>query len=300
MTAGEATAPVEDAADGSLRDRHRADSLSSWATLIGPAYRLVAAASRTLTVPGDRAALRRTVGKSPADPAAAGAHRIVAPSLGFLPDPAEVGMSPGMRRQVEGIERAFYAVAALIAAQPRDARDEHVAADRALDPAAESAGDGEASAAPDPVVTSPEGSDPAPSSPGAGPDGTPEQPAGSRGRNLGRCLAEAINRRPEREREALYRTFEPRLRLLCRQDVDGLNRHLPRLARHLRSTDVDIDWVRLTVDLAQWGSSADQVAKTWLRSFYGMVRLPRDGGADSAGNAEPSSDSNSDVESELS
>ena len=59
--------------------------------------------------PGRRAALRRSLGRLPED-AGYRAHGVVARFLSETPNRAE--------------ERAFYAVAAMIAAQPRDARDQ--------------------------------------------------------------------------------------------------------------------------------------------------------------------------------
>src|SRR5437879_4658232 len=69
---------------------------------------------------GDRAALRRAVGRSPQHPTARPAHAIVAPYV--RPDADDAAT-----------ERAFYAVAAMIAAQPRKARD-HAAADEPTEP----------------------------------------------------------------------------------------------------------------------------------------------------------------------
>src|SRR5579859_3983188 len=57
--------------------------------------------------PADRSVLRHSLGMSPKE-VALGVHRIVVP---FVPDHAP-----------ESAERAYYAVAALIASQPRDAR----------------------------------------------------------------------------------------------------------------------------------------------------------------------------------
>lgn len=215
-----------------------------------PAARaLESAARRTLDVPADRAALRRTLGKPPSHPSALSAHRLVAPLLPELPDVEGSRHSPAIRVDVDAIERAFYAVAALIAAQPRDARDEHRWAARAATETIE--GDTDEDSAKPPRVS----------------------------RNLGRCLADWVNASPPRDWQASYQRLDGRLRLVCRQDVEGLHRHLPRLVGYARGQGVDIDWPRLTVDLAQWGSHADTVSKSWLQDYYRTARPPRTGAA---------------------
>ncbi|MBX6356499.1 MAG: type I-E CRISPR-associated protein Cse2/CasB [Micromonosporaceae bacterium] len=243
--------------------------------------------NETLEQPADRSALRRSLGRPPGDPMVRPAYRIVAPCLDFLPDPDDGGLSVWQRRQVDAVERAFYTVAALIAAQPRAARDEYLARIAAADgepsvtedaASASLVGNGGSSGPPPtgdtPAVTAevPDQREPAGG-----------RPALTRGRNLGICLAAAVNSTPSRDRENAYRRLEARLRLVCRQDVDGVHRHLPRLVRQLRSDQVDIDWVRLTVDLARWGTDADTVAKSWLHSFYRTVDLRR---ADAAGETD--------------
>jgi CRISPR type I-E-associated protein CasB/Cse2 len=63
-------------------------------------------------------------------------------------------------------------------------------------------------------------------------------------------------------------TAEARLHLLCRQEVDGLHRHLPRLITHLRTGNIPVDWPELVVDLSRWGTERDFVAKRWLQDYY--------------------------------
>lgn len=65
---------------------------------------------RVASQPGDRAGLRRSLGYRPTDITALAAHQFIAPYLA-------AGTS-------EATERAFYTVAALIASQPRQARDQ--------------------------------------------------------------------------------------------------------------------------------------------------------------------------------
>ncbi|EFC82262.1 type I-E CRISPR-associated protein Cse2/CasB [Parafrankia sp. EUN1f] len=272
--------------------RRGPSSYSGWDELQGPARHLVHRAERTLDVPADRSALRRCLGKPLTHPMAQPAHRIVAACLEFLPDPDDSRIDRRTLVDIAAVERAFYTVAALIAAQPRTARDSHLAqtaserpdAVAPAEPRAEAAGATTTTAGGQVSVAAPSPPDTA-----AGP-----APRAARGVNLGRCLAQAINRRPGAERAAVYRRWESRLRLLCRQDLDGVHRHLPPLIRQLRADEVTIDWVRLTVDLARWGLYPDQVAKAWLQQFYRTARLTG-GPSDS-----PDLDTSDDTEGETS
>lgn len=173
--------------------------------------------------PADRAALRHSLGRPP-EMAAPAVHRIVVP---YLPD-----------NPAAPVERAFYAVAALIASQPRQARDE--------------AGTGNGS----PART---GDAPASGDPNARP--AADRPA--RRPNLGESLALAVHGK------GLNATaMENRLSLLARQDLDGVYRQLPRLVLQLRSNLVSIDWGVLTRDLTRWAADPKQVAKEWMQSYY--------------------------------
>jgi len=184
--------------------------------------------------------------------------------------------------EIASVERAFYTVAALIAAQPRSAREEKSAEPAESAGAQESdaqksdAGGNEVRAAQETQTETP-GSAAARTAPGAE-DGARRRRAASR--SLGRCLADAVNQAPGHERNDLYSRLETRLRLLCRRDVDGLHRHLPRLVRQLRSDEITVDWVRLLLDLAYWGVDPDLVAKTWLQQFYGYARPASPGQAE--------------------
>jgi CRISPR system Cascade subunit CasB len=161
--------------------------------------------------PGDAAALRRSLGRSPANMA----HALVAH---HLPDEAD-----------EATERAFYGVAALIASQPRAIRDQS-------EPAAHKAEE-QADAAPEEKTTP--------------------------GKSFGTTLAEAVAADKSR-----YESTEARLHLLCRQRVNGVHRHLPRLIAHLQANRVHVDWPRLLVDLSRWGADRDRVTKRWLQDYY--------------------------------
>jgi CRISPR system Cascade subunit CasB len=169
--------------------------------------------------PGERSALRHSLGKRPEE-VAVGVHRIVVP---LLPKDAP-----------EEAERAYYAVAALIASQPRQARDQ---------------------AATDDVPDKP--------SDGAAPDypvGVVAAPAGRPRHNLGYSLARAAH--------GGAKNLEGRLQLLTRQDADGVYRHLPRLILQLRDEQVRIDWGVLVRDLTRWGRNPRLVAKEWAQEFY--------------------------------
>lgn len=270
-----------------------------------PARRLVQATMRMLDVPADRSALRRALGRDPAHPMAQGAHRVVAPHLAWLEPFEQVG-GPVTRRQIDAVERAFYLVAGLIAAQSRGARDGSLAMLSASTPPA-SASDASVTVEPAPTGTEPlTGADTAAGGDAASETGTDSKsvvapPARRRRRDLGRCLADAVNTEPPPSKDQLYRRLEAQLRLVCRQDLDGIHRHLPRLVRYLRGGGVDLDWIQLTVDLARWGTDADTVARTWLNSFYRTARpaLAGAGLTDTDSSSASSTTDDDDSESEM-
>ncbi|MFC7329880.1 type I-E CRISPR-associated protein Cse2/CasB [Marinactinospora rubrisoli] len=172
--------------------------------------------------PGLRTALRRGIGRPPKDIANFHAHAVVAPFLPERPDHAT--------------ERAFYTVAALIAAQQRGARDQDVArAALEKDDGAEGGSTGAANTA-----------------------------AGrSRRRNLGETLAWAVEKG-----RVNGDTARDRLHLLARYRVDRLHRELPKLVSYLRADLIPVDWGYLLRDLARWGSERDQVAKEWVQRYH--------------------------------
>ncbi|RKS68102.1 CRISPR system Cascade subunit CasB [Actinomadura pelletieri DSM 43383] len=185
------------------------------------ADRLVESVSEQIArSPGNRAALRRSVGRAPEHPQSRHAIALVARHI-----PPESD---------EAVERAFYAVAALIAAQPRqspqDDSDDDV-------PNGETADELDAATG----VKAPE--------------------SWNLGATLGRAVA--LPGSPLK-----FDTVEARLHLLCRQRIDGLHRQLPRLVSQLKAIRVPVDWSRLTVDLSRWGTDADYVAKEWLQDYY--------------------------------
>jgi CRISPR system Cascade subunit CasB len=209
------------------------------------------------------------------------------------------------QRDVDAIERAFYTVAALIAAQPRTARDEDLGSDAAGDAdTGDDATDGMAptetpgsgtphngiSSTPDSSTTdgstgSTTQATAAASTTGFGPRRAP---------SLGRTVADGV-----RTGKLNEETTSARLQVLCRQDVAGLHRHLPRLVSHLRADLVPVDWVRLTVDLARWGRNGDQVAKGWLQDYYRRLAMPKGATPTTTGSGTADA-AEDDTESELS
>ncbi|NBM20087.1 type I-E CRISPR-associated protein Cse2/CasB, partial [Streptomyces sp. GC420] len=174
--------------------------------------------------PGKRAALRSGLGR-PVDDCAR-MHWVIA-DLVPVPD-----------RQYESTERAYYAIAAMIASVPG------------------------------PVAVP------------AQPAKTPASPATAR-RNLGECLAQAVEAGLMRESSA-----ESRLRLLTKQSVGGLHRHLPSAVRILTGRPEGVDWAQLLVDLAFWERDRPRITRRWLQAFY-RTRLRTDRqNADTADNEE--------------
>ncbi|MEV7659486.1 type I-E CRISPR-associated protein Cse2/CasB [Streptomyces anulatus] len=150
-------------------------------------------------------------------------HRLVAP---WLPE-----------QRSKDVERAYYTVAAMIAAQPRSA----------LKAAAGDVGD-------DSVQPGERESS----------GGTPRRLRCS----LGTSFATAVTEGPGREKEMRAGTAESRLNLLTRQSVNGLHRHLPASVGYLRALGVEVDWVQLLEDLGNWRARSGRISRTWLQDFY--------------------------------
>ncbi|MFD8342323.1 type I-E CRISPR-associated protein Cse2/CasB [[Kitasatospora] papulosa] len=148
-------------------------------------------------------------------------HRLVAP---WLPEPRS-----------EDVERAYYTVAAMIAAQPRSAlvvpQDATFGPDRSGEP-----------------VAAPH--------------------ARRRRASLGTAFALAVAEGPGREKEMRAGAAESRLNLLTRQSVNGLHRHLPASVGYLRSLGVEVDWAQLLDDLSGWRRQSGRISRTWLQDFY--------------------------------
>lgn len=211
--------------------------------------------------PGERSALRRSLGIEPAELARVrpAACRVVVPHIAVFDNE---NLYP---RQWDSLERSFYAVAALVAHQPRFGEDQETEDE---DQESETAGERAETEATNGEQARPGGA-----------NGTAEQP---KKLDLGAALAlsalrQSRNRQGERgdprdlgSDQRWIAPQEKRLHLLCRQDLDGLYRHLPRVMSLLRSQAVTPDWPGLAVDLYEWGGSQsrDRTAKRWLDSYY--------------------------------
>lgn len=211
--------------------------------------------------PGERAALRRSLGIAPADLARVRpvACRVVVPHIAAFDN--ELGEERKLRpRQRDSLERSFYTVAALVAHQPRFAEDTDDEEPEAQGEAAETGEGGSATG----------------------------QRRKEEEIDLGVALAiSALRQSSDRQGERgdprdlgsdqrWVAPQEKRLHLLCRQDLDGLYRHLPRVMGLLRSQTVTPHWITLAGDLYAWGSpgSRDRIAKKWLDSYYRTLSAP--------------------------
>lgn len=203
--------------------------------------------------PAVRAVLRRASGKRVEDPAVLPVHGFVARYLDRLLTFIEEDERARWRFPEEDVERAFYGVAAMLAAQPRQARDR-------IDGEDEDSTDEDAKAAStaDQKATDTEDTERRPSDPLR------------RRSNLGAALGKAVT-----QGRLNADTTEERLHLLCRQSVDGAHAQLPRLILHANDKDVPIDWGRLALDLSRWGADRDSVAKEWVQGYHRTIETKR-------------------------
>ncbi|MFW5421013.1 type I-E CRISPR-associated protein Cse2/CasB [Nocardiopsis sp. CNT-189] len=217
-------------------------------------------AERIVSAPGDRAVLRRMVGHPPGHLTARPVHKVI---YDCLKDGD--GRPHGLPEDPAG-EWAFYAVASMMADQPRDARDARKA-EAPEESGREESGRGPGAVSPDGSGDAADG-DPADSGGEAAPE---QEPSGGEMRlrkserrpNLGVSLAGGV-------KDGVFKaeTTEKRLHRLCRLDLAGLHKRLPALVRHARADLVDLDWGVLVVDLARWESERDEVAKEWLQAYH--------------------------------
>ncbi|MEV6617294.1 type I-E CRISPR-associated protein Cse2/CasB [Streptomyces sp. NPDC051051] len=175
----------------------------------------------------------------------------------------------------EDTQRAYYAVAAMIAEQARR--------EPTTPPTGASAGAGTGG-----VVSGEESAGPAAE---AEPDPAAKDkaPGGERdyGTSLGASFALAVVRSPGHERKMRRGTAESRLNLLCKQGVPGVHRHLPASVRYLRSLDVPVDWARLLQDLVDWQRYSGRITRRWLQDFYRRLQEEERRLRDQADNLEP-------------
>lgn len=177
--------------------------------------------------PGSRAALRSGLRRRPEH-----AHRMHAFLAEWVPERAHPDQ-----------ERAYYTVAALMAAQPSERGEK----------------DAE-TAVPEPKAA---GEEPK------------TEPRPARRRNLGHSLADAVNGDSARGKAPAKRTtMEKRLQLLARQGVDGVHSHLPALMDYLRTKEVPVEWSQLLEDLRRWPFDRHQIAKQWLQAYYRTINDP--------------------------
>ncbi|MDT0436232.1 MULTISPECIES: type I-E CRISPR-associated protein Cse2/CasB [Streptomyces] len=189
--------------------------------------------------PGVRVALRKGLRRGLDD--VGSLHRIVAPWL-----PEERG---------EAEERAFYAVAAMIADRPR-----HSFTAPADDETPEPGGqDSAAAVGNEPQTSAPTGEEAPPAEAG-------KAPARARRDSLGASFARAVTQGGQGG--VRQDTAEARLNLLTRQSLEGLHRHLPGSVRLLRAGDTDIDFAVLLADLAAWPRYSKAISRRWLQDFY--------------------------------
>ncbi|WP_129286087.1 type I-E CRISPR-associated protein Cse2/CasB [Streptomyces sp. GZWMJZ-114] len=216
------------------------------------------------TDPGARVALRRGLRRDLDD--VRGLHRIVA---AWLPH----GVTPEE-------ERAYYAVAAMIADQPRHAFSTTDAAepDDDEEPVAgddRPAGEGDARTQESDSRTHESGvpaqangaepvagiQDQPPAEASAAPRASaPRKRRDSLGASFARAVAVNGGLREE--------GVEKRLNLLTRQSLAGLHRHLPANVRMVRSTGAGVDFAALLSDLAGWPYRSKEVSRRWLQDYY--------------------------------
>lgn len=92
------------------------------------------------------------------------------------------------------------------------------------------------------------------------------------GESLGSTYATAVAAGPRngiRESAA-----ETRLNLLSKQSTSGVHRHLPATARQLCDRNTPPDWARLLVDLRCWPHERRRVARRWLQDYHRSSTQP--------------------------
>ncbi|MGW2964944.1 type I-E CRISPR-associated protein Cse2/CasB [Streptomyces sp. NPDC001220] len=200
-------------------------------------------ATRCAQDPGVRVALRKGLRRDLDD--VRGLHRIVA---AWLPEDC-----------TQAEERAFYAVAAMIADRPRHSF--HTTADSDESPDA----------------TAPSGSEPAAAATDVAGQAAAAGPRWPPRDSLGASYARAVL--AQAGRGLAENTAEARLNLLTRQSLPGIHRHLPGSIRHLRDAGADVDFAVLLDDLATWPYRSKTTARRWLKDYYRTRRAPLEAAA---------------------
>ncbi|MCC3768635.1 type I-E CRISPR-associated protein Cse2/CasB [Streptomyces sp. UNOC14_S4] len=221
--------------------------------------------------PGTQQALRAGLAR-PVDEVPARTHAALL-RHGLVPD-----------RSDTTVKRAYYAVAALIAARPRAERRADADARRAAD--AGDKGDKSGTGATGP------GADPAsPAEQSESSEAEAQAQQFSWGTSLGESLAQLTVRRERAtapgtggtqetsadtcKSEDRVSGVEQRLHLLVRQDIEGLHRMLPAVVRQLGSAGVPVDYGRLLRDLVRWPRRRDETVRRWLEDYYRTLRLAK-------------------------
>ncbi|WP_330175985.1 type I-E CRISPR-associated protein Cse2/CasB [Streptomyces sp. NBC_01498] len=208
--------------------------------------------------PGKQSALRAGLGKPVTEVPARMHAALLRPGL--------IREDPEGRGYVDK-ERAYYAIAALIAARPRSQRLSETSDTDTADTGTREHPTGED--VPAAVAADGDSADTRPASDTSRADGsaTAFRP---RGTSLGESFAIAVGRRsPDQLNSG---AAESRLHLLVRQDLDGVHRTLPSVVRWLGSSGVGPDYACLLRDLTVWRYERDAVATRWLQAFYRSLR----------------------------
>lgn len=191
------------------------------------------------TDPGARSALRSGLRRDMN--AMTRMHRLIAPWL------RQGSLTP------DNEQRAYYAVAAMIADAPRHTFN-RVEEEEATPPQPDTSTSGHTTGEDHTTATTPLESD----------DHSTRRYADS----LGKAFATAVAKASHRERKMRANTAEARLHLLSRQSSHGLYVHLPASIRYLRELDVPIAWTGILDDLIAWPTHAKRISRRWLQDYY--------------------------------
>ncbi|WP_063771015.1 type I-E CRISPR-associated protein Cse2/CasB [Streptacidiphilus neutrinimicus] len=137
-------------------------------------------------------------------------------------------------------KRALYAVAALIAARPRSAREADAQAKAAAAIVTEGTGSGNA---------------------GQG-TGRGWQRRPTLGSSLGLAVRAGVLKPASAEGD---------LHLMTRQSSDAIHPRLPALTRQLLAAGIPVDWAVLIRDLGSWNRERDRRATQWLEDYWRAV-----------------------------